>query len=52
VRIGAGATIGANSTITREAPTGKLTLARAPQVTREDWQRPVKGAVKKKSDHS
>jgi bifunctional UDP-N-acetylglucosamine pyrophosphorylase/glucosamine-1-phosphate N-acetyltransferase len=38
----AGATIGAGSTITREAPSGKLTLARSRQVTLEGWQRPVK----------
>ena len=42
VRIGAGATIGAGSTINRDAPAGKLTLARARQVTIENWQRPVK----------
>jgi bifunctional UDP-N-acetylglucosamine pyrophosphorylase/glucosamine-1-phosphate N-acetyltransferase len=38
----AGATIGAGSTITRDAPSGKLTLARSRQVTLEGWQRPVK----------
>lgn len=42
VSIGAQATIGAGSTITSEAPAGKLTLARARQVTIEAWQRPTK----------
>jgi bifunctional UDP-N-acetylglucosamine pyrophosphorylase/glucosamine-1-phosphate N-acetyltransferase len=42
VTIGAGATTGAGSTITRDAPPGKLTLARGRQVTIEGWRRPVK----------
>ncbi len=42
VRIGEGATIGAGSTITRDAPPHALTLSRVPQRTREGWQRPVK----------
>ena len=42
VTIGARATIGAGSTITRDAPPAKLTLARGRQVTVEGWQRPVK----------
>src|SRR5690606_36663545 len=42
VTIGAGATTGAGSTITRDAPAGKLTVARGCQVTIEGWQRPVK----------
>jgi bifunctional UDP-N-acetylglucosamine pyrophosphorylase / glucosamine-1-phosphate N-acetyltransferase len=42
VRIGAGANIGAGSTITEDAPDGKLTLARAKQTTVDTWQRPVK----------
>ena len=37
-----GATIGAGSTITREAPAGELTLARAKQVTVPGWKRPSK----------
>jgi bifunctional UDP-N-acetylglucosamine pyrophosphorylase/glucosamine-1-phosphate N-acetyltransferase len=40
--IGAGATVAAGSTVTREVPGGKLTVARAPQKTVEGWQRPVK----------
>ncbi|MDR3771151.1 MAG: bifunctional UDP-N-acetylglucosamine diphosphorylase/glucosamine-1-phosphate N-acetyltransferase GlmU [Sutterella sp.] len=44
VKVGAGATIGAGTTLTREAPEGKLTLSRARQVTIEGWKRPVKKA--------
>ena len=42
LQIGAGATIGAGSTITRDAPDGKLTLERSRQVTIDSWQRPKK----------
>jgi bifunctional UDP-N-acetylglucosamine pyrophosphorylase/glucosamine-1-phosphate N-acetyltransferase len=42
ITIGAGATIAAGSTVVKEAPAGKLTVARARQVTIEDWQRPTK----------
>ena len=42
VKIGAGANTGAGSTITKEAPEGKLTLARAKQVTLPNWKRPTK----------
>jgi len=42
VEVGAGATIGAGSVITRPAPADKLTLARGRQVTIEDWERPKK----------
>jgi bifunctional UDP-N-acetylglucosamine pyrophosphorylase / glucosamine-1-phosphate N-acetyltransferase len=44
VKIGANANTGAGSTITRDAPEGKLTLARARQVTIEGWKRPQKPA--------
>ncbi len=40
--IGAGATVGAGSTVTKTVPAGKLTVARGKQVTLEGWQRPVK----------
>jgi bifunctional UDP-N-acetylglucosamine pyrophosphorylase/glucosamine-1-phosphate N-acetyltransferase len=42
VRIGKDATTGAGSTITKEAPDGKLTLTRAKQATIEGWKRPQK----------
>jgi bifunctional UDP-N-acetylglucosamine pyrophosphorylase / glucosamine-1-phosphate N-acetyltransferase len=42
VRVGAGATIGAGSTITKDAPASQLTLARSTQVTHPSWQRPKK----------
>lgn len=42
VEIGKGATIGAGSTITQNAPDNELTLSRAEQKTRKGWQRPVK----------
>ena len=43
VTIGAEATIGAGSVITREAPAGQLTLARERQTTVPHWKRPKKG---------
>ena len=42
VTVRAGAYIGAGSTITREAPAGKLTLTRAKQTTIDAWKPPVK----------
>ena len=43
--VGAGATVAAGSTVTREVPPGKLTIARARQVTIEGWHRPKKKPV-------
>ena len=42
ITVGAGATIAAGSTVVREVPAGKLTLARARQTTIDEWQRPTK----------
>ena len=42
VTVGKGATLGAGTTLTRNAPAGKLTISRAKQMTIESWQRPVK----------
>jgi bifunctional UDP-N-acetylglucosamine pyrophosphorylase/glucosamine-1-phosphate N-acetyltransferase len=42
VTVGRGATLGAGTTLTRDAPAEQLTLARARQITLPGWQRPVK----------
>lgn len=42
VRVGQGATLGAGTTLTRDAPAGKLTISRPQQKTIEGWTRPVK----------
>jgi bifunctional UDP-N-acetylglucosamine pyrophosphorylase/glucosamine-1-phosphate N-acetyltransferase len=42
VRVGQGATLGAGTTLTRDAPAGRLTISRARQATIENWKRPVK----------
>ncbi|WP_027468215.1 bifunctional UDP-N-acetylglucosamine diphosphorylase/glucosamine-1-phosphate N-acetyltransferase GlmU [Deefgea rivuli] len=42
VTIGAGATTGAGSVITQDAPAGELTIARAKQLTLTGWARPSK----------
>jgi len=42
VTIGRDATIAAGSVVTRDAPEGQLTVARARQATIEGWQRPKK----------
>jgi bifunctional UDP-N-acetylglucosamine pyrophosphorylase/glucosamine-1-phosphate N-acetyltransferase len=47
VSVGNGATIGAGTTLTRNAPAGELTLSRARQTTIAGWKRPLK--LKKES---
>ena len=42
VLIGAGATVGAGTTVTRSVPAGKLVVGRARQIVVEGWTRPVK----------
>ncbi len=42
VTVGRGATIGAGSTITKDAPQGELTLSRNKQTTLSGWKRPTK----------
>ncbi|MGH8297076.1 MAG: bifunctional UDP-N-acetylglucosamine diphosphorylase/glucosamine-1-phosphate N-acetyltransferase GlmU, partial [Steroidobacteraceae bacterium] len=42
ITVGEGATIGAGSTVAHQIPAGKLTVARARQVTIEGWKRPAK----------
>lgn len=42
VSVGEGATIGAGSTVSKDAPAGQLTVARARQVALAGWQRPKK----------
>jgi bifunctional UDP-N-acetylglucosamine pyrophosphorylase/glucosamine-1-phosphate N-acetyltransferase len=42
ITVGEGATIGAGSTVTRSVPPGKLTVARAKQLTLDGWKRPSK----------
>jgi len=42
VTVGKGATLGAGTTLTKDAPAGKLTVSRARQMTIDSWQRPLK----------
>ncbi len=42
IKVGAGATIAAGSTVIKEVAPGKLTVARARQVTVDNWTRPTK----------
>jgi len=42
VRVGRGATLGAGTTLTSDAPAERLTLSRARQATVESWRRPAK----------
>jgi bifunctional UDP-N-acetylglucosamine pyrophosphorylase/glucosamine-1-phosphate N-acetyltransferase len=42
VRVGRGATLGAGTTLSKDAPAEQLTVSRAKQVSVEGWKRPVK----------
>ena len=42
VTVGRGATLGAGTTLTRNAPPGELTISRAKQTSITGWKRPVK----------
>lgn len=42
--VGAGGTVGAGSTLTKDTPPGALSITRAKQVSIENWKRPVKKA--------
>ena len=42
ITVGNGATVGAGSTLNKDAPAGELTVARARQVTLPGWHRPTK----------
>ena len=42
VTVGRGATLGAGTTLTKDAPADSLTVSRAKQTSITGWQRPVK----------
>jgi bifunctional UDP-N-acetylglucosamine pyrophosphorylase / glucosamine-1-phosphate N-acetyltransferase len=42
VTVGKGATLAAGTTLSKNAPAGKLTISRSKQTTIEGWTRPVK----------
>lgn len=42
VTVGKGATLGAGTSLSKDAPAGQLTISRSRQVTVPGWQRPVK----------
>ena len=45
VRVGKGATLGAGTTLTKDAPPGGLTVSRARQTSVSNWKRPEKNKV-------
>jgi bifunctional UDP-N-acetylglucosamine pyrophosphorylase/glucosamine-1-phosphate N-acetyltransferase len=42
IKVGKGATIGAGTTLTSDAPADQLTLSRVPQKSLQNWKRPTK----------
>lgn len=46
VTVKKGATLGAGTTLTKDAPAGALTVSRAKQISIESWKRPVKSTKK------
>lgn len=42
VTVGRGATLGAGTTLTKDAPAGQLTVSRAKQISLSNWQRPTR----------
>lgn len=50
VRVEDGATLGAGTTLTKNAPANSLTVSRARQVTIDGWKRPVKKAPNNKQN--
>jgi bifunctional UDP-N-acetylglucosamine pyrophosphorylase/glucosamine-1-phosphate N-acetyltransferase len=49
VTIGKGATIGAGSTISKDAPADQLTVSRSKQISIKGWKRPIKKKTGKKN---
>ncbi|MES2771978.1 MAG: bifunctional UDP-N-acetylglucosamine diphosphorylase/glucosamine-1-phosphate N-acetyltransferase GlmU [Pseudomonadota bacterium] len=47
VVVGRGATLGAGTTLTRDAPADALTVSRTRQISISDWKRPQKNALKR-----
>ena len=50
VTVGRGATLGAGTTLTRDAPPDQLTVSRAKQTSIPGWKRPTKNPTAKKKD--
>ena len=46
ITLGDGATVGAGSTLTKDAPADQLTVSRAKQMSLAGWKRPIKRPVK------
>jgi bifunctional UDP-N-acetylglucosamine pyrophosphorylase/glucosamine-1-phosphate N-acetyltransferase len=46
VTVGRGATLGAGTTLTKDAPSDQLTISRARQLSLAGWKRPVKQSKK------